>query len=1399
MRNPCFIVSILIVSLGAQSGALSQNLRPDVVTIAGDLQSEVGCEGDWQPECATTQMMRGSNDDIWRIALTVPPGDWFYKAPVNGSWDENYGLNAVLNGDNIPLSLPGETIVRFYYSHESHWVTDNVNSVIAVGAGDFQSEMGCANDWDPGCMRSWLQDPDEDGIYRFVTSSLPEGSYEVKVALNESWDENYGQNGEPGGDNIPFTVLDACRPVEFVYDSVTHELQVGPAPTPDEPAMVTVAGSLQSELGCDGDWQPDCSATQLTYDAVDGVWQQAFNVPAGSWEYKAPLNGSWDENYGAGAQPGGANIGLDLAADEAIGFYYSHATHWITDSHNSRIAVAPGNFQAALGCSNDWDPGCLRSWLQDPDGDGLYRLTARLPAGSYETKVAINESWDENYGEGGIPNGANIAFSVDQACSEAFFAFNSATNELTVSAALEGPKGDLGKSQAYWLDATTVAWRPAGSAARVFLHHDAAAQLQLDAAGVDGGTTMELTENGVVDGDLAQRYPHLAGQPTYAIVGADAQSLREALRGQVAVSAVDADGNPVDATGVQIAGALDALFAYGGTLGPTYDQSGQPGIAVWAPTAQDVRLHLFADSGSATAADILPMTRDTQTGVWTIQGTADWDRRYYLFEVSVYAPSTRSIETNLVTDPYSLSLATDSARSQLVNLSDRDLMPRRWRRSRKPVFTTPEDMVLYELHVRDFSILDATVPASERGTFRAFTQSNSAGMQHLRSLADAGVSHVHLLPAFDIATVPEDRSTRQEVDRAYLSQLPSDSSEQQEAVAEVRDLDGFNWGYDPWHYSTPEGSYSTDPDGVSRILEFREMVQNLNRHGLRVVMDVVYNHTTAAGQNARSVLDRIVPGYYHRLNGDGAIEMSSCCPNTATEHRMMEKLMVDSVLTWARDYKIDGFRFDLMGHHSKENMLRLRAELDALTPHEDGVNGADIYLYGEGWNFGEVANNARFVQATQANMAGTGIGTFSDRMRDGARGGNPFSDLREQGFINGLGHDPSPFTMGFGDTTQALLQRADWIRIGMAGDLATYAFTNSAGQSVEARDIDYLGQPAGYTADPQENISYVAAHDNETLFDSSQLKLPQSTGMADRIRVQSLGSALVLLGQGVPFIHAGQEFLRSKSMDRDSFNSGDWFNAIDWSLADVNWAHGLPVAEKNEDNWSIMAPLLADPNLAPNQQDAVLSADRFRELLKIRSSIRLLRLRTGEQVHDMLRYHNTGPQQLPGVVVSSLRDEGGSLDRRNALVVVAINARATAASLSIPELANQDLVLHPVLAQSADPQMRDAQYESSGGFSLPGRSASVFVAPRTPDALIQWLLDDVDDLVDSGALSASRARPFKQILNAAARLVSHGPAARAVLLAFEQHVRYAVHRGYLNVEAGDGLRMHSADARTVLR
>ncbi|HYG65169.1 MAG TPA: pullulanase-type alpha-1,6-glucosidase, partial [Thermoanaerobaculia bacterium] len=1115
--------------------------------------------------------------------------------------------------------------------------------------------------------------------------------------------------------------------------------------------------------GCSGDWQPDCTETGLTYDAADGVWQGTFDLPAGDWEYKAALDGSWDVNYGANATLNGPNIGLSLSDPAAVKFYYSHDTHWVTSNRNAVIATAAGSFQSEIGCPGDWQPDCLRSWLQDPDGDGLHTFSTRLiPPGNYEVKVAIDESWSENYGAGGARDGANIAFSVPAACVEVFFTYDATSHVLTVGTSSQGPRGNITRAQAHWVTQDTIAWKvPAGS--EVTLHHAPEGGMTLTSDGVQGGTGIQLIHHPAgLPAAVLEKFPHLAGSAAFKIPAEHLDEVAEILKGQIAVSASTGDGTLVDATALQIPGVLDDLYSYDGPLGATLAGT-VPTLRVWAPTAQSVKLHVFANSNPATPSTVVPMTLDPATGVWSVTGEASWYGRYYLYEVEVFVRATGEVETNLVTDPYSVSLSINSRRSQIISLADPALEPAGWDALVKPPLAAPEDITLYELHLRDFSANDATVSPVFRGTYKAFTLPGTNGMRHLASLAQAGLTHVHLLPVFDIATIDEDKSTWLSP-AGDLASYPPDSEQQQAAVMAVADRDAFNWGYDPWHYTVPEGSYSTDPDGPARVREFREMVAGLSGIGLRVVMDVVYNHTNAAGQNDKSVLDRIVPGYYHRLNADGNVETSTCCQNTATEHDMMEKLMVDSVVTWAKAYKVDGFRFDIMGHHMKRNMLAVRAALDALTLAADGVDGRKIYVYGEGWNFGEVANNARGEQATQINMAGTGIGTFNDRLRDGARGGGPFSGLQEQGFLTGLYYDPNSTDQGSAsDQLAALLHRTDWIRSGMAGGLAEYELVDSQGNLVEAREIDYNGQPTGYTADPQEIINYVEAHDNETLFDIIQLKAPVTATMADRVRMQNLGMDLLAFGQGIPFFHAGVELLRSKSLDRNSYNSGDWFNRLDFTYQDNNFGVGLPPAADNQNNWPVMAPLLANPALQPAPEDIQRAYHHFREVLMIRRSSPLFRLRTAEQIEDRLAFANTGPNQIPGVIAFTLTDTDGTVDRRHKMIVTVINANDQAQSVQASVFACPNLTLHPVLANSADAVVRLATYNPAiCTFQVPARTSVVFWQVRPAAEQIVLLQQDVTNLVNTGVLNNGQGNALLAKLRAAAQQVGRGNTTPAI-------------------------------------
>ncbi|RFA25292.1 hypothetical protein CAI21_19430 [Alkalilimnicola ehrlichii] len=704
------------------------------------------------------------------------------------------------------------------------------------------------------------------------------------------------------------------------------------------------------------------------------------------------------------------------------------------------------------------------------------------------------------------------------------------------------------------------------------------------------------------------------------------------------------------------------------------------------------------------------MTRDDTSGIWQVAGDPSWHdgNHYYLYEIELYVPayiggSSGGIKTTQVTDPYALGLSANSERSFIVDLNDPATKPDGWDSVSLPAIEHPVDIAIYELHVRDFSVFDASTPATHRGKYLAFTHTDTAPMQHLLRLRDAGLTHVHLLPTYDIGSIPDIDPAAPDYSelQAAVAEDPASLVPQDEISAIAHD-DAYNWGYDPWHYTVPQGSYATDPNGVARIREYRQMVKALAEQGLRVTKDIVYNHTFASGWHEQSVLDRVVPGYYYRLTDDGAVHTSTCCPNTATEHRMMEKLMLDSMETWAEQYRIGAFRFDLMGHHMKSHVLAAQERVQAIDP--------DLYIYGEGWNFGEVENNARGINATQFNMAGTGIGTFNDRLRDAARGGTPFDEdealIDNKGVINDLYHDNS------------LNGEVDRVRVGIAANLAAYSFLRYSGEVLPGSH-----DGVGYAARPDDVITYVSKHDNQTLFDNNVYKLPIDTPMEERVRVQNLGISVTALSQGIPFFHGGVDMLRSKSLDRDSYNSGDWFNRLDFTYGQSgseaftnanNWAVGLPPAEKNAENWEVMEPLLRAVT-APETRHIERSHAHLQEMLQVRQSSELFRLRTAEDVKSRLSFHNTGPEQQPGLIAFTLSDNVPGLPQVDAnwgSAIVLFNFSPEHREITLAAYEGDETVaLHPVQVASDDPELGNAQFNAANAtFAVPPRTTAVFVS-----------------------------------------------------------------------------------------
>lgn len=870
-------------------------------------------------------------------------------------------------------------------------------------------------------------------------------------------------------------------------------------------------------------------------------------------------------------------------------------------------------------------------------------------------------------------------------------------SELFVDPITEAPVSIEGAS-AHWISRNVILANahPAAVETRLYFAADAALELTEEKQ-LTGGGFHTLYETEKPDG-LDARF---AEKAAYSIDLVD-RDIRKMLQRQLVLAQLDAAGKVVVATKVQLPEILDELYvgALDETLGATLNRRSTE-FALWAPTAQKVKIELYYPRVNGTKRKIatLKMKKDEVTGVWNKR--IWWPLRgwFYRYEITVYHPETNKLETVHVTDPYSLSLSANSELSQIVDMDARWTQPRRWNDATDFVVENPEDIVIYESHIRDISMADERGREFYNGKYLAFTENRRASMRHLDDLANAGLTHMHLLPAFDIATINENVSERVELQDDFallcevstfaateyahycnsgltvedvMNTLDPSTADIQALNEELLQVDAFNWGYDPFHYTVPEGSYATNPDGTARIREFRAMVQALHNKGLNVVMDVVYNHTNASGLNPKSVLDKVVPGYYHRLNTEsGAVETSTCCMNTASEHLMMEKLMIDSLVVWARDYQIDAFRFDLMGHHMKSNMEKALAAVQEVRPH--------VYFYGEGWNFGEVADGARGENAIQWNMGGTGIGSFTDRLRDAVRGGGPFDGgeaLRQnQGFANGLYTLPNELNSGSAAERDSLLAAQDLIRVGMAGNLQEFIIEDRTGATARGKDLDYNGARAGYALDPQEIVNYVSKHDNQTLWDNNQYKIATGTSAEDRTRMQNIALSIPLLSQGVPFIHMGSDLLRSKSFLRDSYDSGDWFNRVDFTGRENNWNVGLPKASLDGSNWPVIEPIIADATTETTAVDIDFAKRVFQEFLQVRSQSKLFRLTTAEDIQARVDFRNTGVDQIPGLIAMTI-DDGVNVSDMDASVdalIVLINATPDAIQFADDAFAGADV------------------------------------------------------------------------------------------------------------------------------
>lgn len=519
---------------------------------------------------------------------------------------------------------------------------------------------------------------------------------------------------------------------------------------------------------------------------------------------------------------------------------------------------------------------------------------------------------------------------------------------------------------------------------------------------------------------------------------------------------------------------------YGSDLELVYTPE-QSVFTLWAPSADRVRLNLYASGEGGDPEEQVEMEKASY-GTWRVHIDRDLKGSFYTFQIE-----KNGKWLNETPGIWAKAVGINGNRAAVIDWNETN--PDGWESDRSPELKMYSDIILYELHHRDFSIApDSGI--ENKGKFLALTETGTktpegeaTGLDHLKEL---GVTHIHILPSFDFATVDETRL----------------------------DENHYNWGYDPKNYNVPDGSYSTDPaNPVVRIREFKEMVKSLHQNGFRIVLDVVYNHTASTDH---SNFDLTVPGYFYRQNADGSYSNASGCGNeTASEREMVRHYIIESVKFWAREYHIDGFRFDLMGIHDIETMNRLRSELLEIDP--------TIFVYGEGWVAADspLPFEQRAVKENVGQMEG--IGVFNDEFRDGLKGST--FDEQEPGYASGNinGHfEP--------------------VKYGIVG-------------GTDHPQVDYGGLlycNAPYAGAPSQMINFVSCHDGYTLVDKLKLSVQGDHAADELIPIDKLVHTVLLTAQGIPFIRSGEEIMQDKQGEPNSYKSPDSINRIDWSLKAKN-------------------------------------------------------------------------------------------------------------------------------------------------------------------------------------------------------------------------------------------------------
>jgi len=1214
--------------------------------------------------------------------LTVPTDGTNCYTVTGDSWDHGSGEWSTYTPEENP-GAPGES--------------DPVEVLYYVAGVDALCGSNWANN-DPANQMTL----DTDGLYKKTFEKIPAGTYEFKVT-DGTWD-----NCWPGS-NYVFTTTEE-KNVTVTFNADTKE--VGVVLT-DAVTVLPFYVAGTADL-CGSEWANNDPANKMALNG-EGLYEKTyFSVPAGDHAFKI-TDGTWTNSWG---QDGGeANYKLELLTESNVTITFNPETKEITVT---LTAVEPYYVAGTEDlCGEGWEPGYAANKML-LDTDGLYKKTFRsVPAGEHKFKIT-DGTWSNCWGRGDDGDG-NTVFTTDEV-KDVTITFNAETKEIDIilsDATDPGPitppepveyditikvhyyrpdaaygewevhmwNGAAGLSATRKFELEDVTYNGTTYGATATYYADASdtwvgyiikkpdwtkdpdGDRKIDISNVLSGTVHVYAKTGSSLNDFitdkseavlgnkltAAVYDRITGKLTFTTAMAVEGDLNTAFTlegpdGEVTITKVTRigstnnyaveyegqidpeqvytayfNGMPCEVTvpNVYSTEAFEAEYTYtGDDLGAAWSPE-RTTFRVWAPTASAVSVNLYAtgsdDEQGAAELGAYAMTQDVN-GTWIVTIQGDLRNVYYTYSV------TRKGETVEACDPYARATGVNGDRAMVIDLDSTD--PAGWDDDDYVTQSSYTDAVIWELHVRDFSI-DESSGMVNKGKYLAFTERGttvpgtdiSTGVDYMTQL---GVNYVHLLPVYDINSVDETTG-------------------------------GYNWGYDPKNYNVPEGSYSTDPyDGTVRVNEFKQMVQSLHDAGIGVVMDVVYNHV-ADGDGF--CFNQIVPGYFSRIHDDGSYQSDSGCGNdTASERAMVRKYIVDSVLYWAEEYHIDGFRWDLVGLIDYETINEVMAEVHAVNP--------DIIFYGEGWEMcgwttkdeGVYASDPYSKKMTIQNndkLVNTDAGVFAffnDTMRNVIHGG--VFNATDKGFVSG--------NMNAG-TKQTIID----------GYMA-YSVWGSAGQRVDT---------------PWQTINYASCHDNHTLFDNLTVDVMDATGAsaadaaAKAAEMNNLAAAYYITAQGVPFIHAGEEMLRSKpdassetGFNHNSYAAGDEINAIKW--------------------YTLSRPLVAD------------TLDYYTGLIAFRKAHPALRMNTQAEILAAMTALQTASNDLVVIL-----NKGGNGEKAEILTI--LNASGNAAEYTLPE-GEWEVYVNKA---EAGTEVLDTV---SGTIRVESTSAMILVKAEQKDYTITW-------------------------------------------------------------------------------